>query len=70
MKFSIAFKNITVSVLNVDEILDRFQKVFLLKSAVFFNWAQLRKKVGNEPIHRLTLNVVKRVLRRPVRAHS
>ena len=54
MKFPVA--NVTVSVLNLDEILDRFQKVFLLKSAVFFNWAQLRKKVGNEP--RLTLNVV------------
>ena len=60
MKFPVAFKNVTVSVLNVDEslFLDRFQKVFLLKSAVFFNWAHLRKKVGNKPIYRLTLNVV------------
>ena len=60
MKFPLAFKNVTVSVHNVDEssFLDWFQKVFLLKSAVFFNWAQLRKKVRNEPIYRMNLDVV------------
>ena len=52
MIFPVAFKIVTVSVLNVDEssFLDSFQKVFSLKSAVIFNWAQLHKKVGNEPI--------------------